>query len=67
MSMGRYVNDPLADWHAASNQSFDLVTDPEGHWRKLVDLAMFAYDRRQVRSDELSEMLELLTQRGYEG
>lgn len=29
------------------------------HWRKLVDLAMFAYERRQVHSDELSEMLEL--------
>ena len=57
--MSRYVKDPLADWQAASKQHFDLVTDPEGHWRKLVDLAMFAYDRRQVRSDELSEILEL--------
>ena len=57
--MGRYVKDPLADWQAASKQHFDLVTDPEGHWRKLVDLAMLAYERRQVRSDELSEMLEL--------
>ena len=57
--MGRYVNDPLADWQAASKQHFDLVTDPEAHWRKLVDLAMLAHERRQVRSDELSEMLEL--------
>ena len=57
--MSRYVNDPLADWHAASKQQFDLVTDPEGHWLKLVDLAMLAYERHQVRSDELSEMLEL--------
>ena len=53
------MNDPLAEWQAASKQQFDLVTDPEGHWRKLVDLAMLAYERRQVRSDELSEMLEL--------
>lgn len=58
--MSRYVNDPLADWQAASRQDFDLVTDPEGHWRKLVDLAMLAHERRQVRSDELSEMLELV-------
>ena len=57
--MTRYVNDPLADWKAASKQQFDLVTDPEGHWLKLVDLAMLAYERHQVRSDELSEMLEL--------
>lgn len=57
--MGRYVNDPLSDWHAASKQHFDLVTDPDGHWRKLVELAMLAHERRQVRSDELSEMLEL--------
>ena len=57
--MSRYVNDPLADWKAASKQQFDLVTDPEGHWLKLVDLAMLAYERHQVRSDELSEMLEL--------
>ena len=53
------VEDPLAEWHAASKQRFDLVTDPESHWRKLVDLAMLAYERHQVRSDELSEMLEL--------
>ncbi|WP_321837818.1 hypothetical protein [Pseudomonas kulmbachensis] len=57
--MSRYVQDPLAEWQAASEQHFDLVTDPEGHWRKLVDLAMLAHERRQVRSDELSEMLEL--------
>lgn len=59
LDMSRYVNDPLADWKAASKQQFDLVTDPEGHWLKLVDLAMLAYERHQVRSDELSEMLEL--------
>ena len=57
--MKRYSTDPIAEWQAASKQQFDLVTDPEGHWRKLVDLAMLAYERRQVRSDELSEMLEL--------
>ena len=55
--MTPYVEDPLAEWHAASKQRFDLVTDPESHWRKLVDLAMLAYERHQVRSDELSEML----------
>ena len=57
--MNRYVQDPFAEWQAASKQHFDLVTDLEGHWRKLVDLAMLAHERRQVRSDELSEMLEL--------
>lgn len=57
--MKHYVENSLADWQVASKQQFDLVTDPEGHWRKLVDLAMLAYERRQVRSDELSEMLEL--------
>ena len=57
--MKRYLEDPLAEWQAASKQRFDLVTDPEVHWRKLVDLAMLAHERRQVRSDELSEMLEL--------
>ena len=57
--MKNYVENPLAEWRAASKQHFDLVTDPEAHWRKLVDLAMFAYERRQVHSDELSEMLEL--------
>ena len=57
--MKRYVGDPLAEWQALIKQRFDLVTDPEGHWRKLVDLAMLAYERHQVRSDELSEMLEL--------
>ena len=57
--MRRYVDDPLAEWQAAIKQHFDLVTDPEGHWSKLVDLAMLAYERHQVRSEELSEMLEL--------
>ena len=57
--MKRYVGDPLAEWQASIKQRFDLVTDPEDHWRKLVDLAMLAYERHQVRSDELSEMLEL--------
>ena len=57
--MKRYVGDPLAEWQTLIKQRFDLVTDPEGHWRKLVDLAMLAYERHQVRSDELSEMLEL--------
>ena len=50
---------PLAEWQAAIKQHFDLVTDPEGHWRKLVDLAMLAHKHRQVCSGELLEMLEL--------
>ena len=57
--MIRYVDDPLAEWQALIKQPFDLVTDPEGHWRKLVDLAMLAHKRRQMCSGELSEMLEL--------
>ena len=57
--MNRYVDGPLAEWQAAIKQYFELATDPEGHWRKLVDLAMLVHERRQVRSDELSEMLEL--------
>ena len=57
--MKRYIDDPLAEWQALIKQRFDLVTDPEGHWRKLVDLAMLARKRRQVCSGELSEMLEL--------
>lgn len=57
--MKHYVEDPLAEWQALIKQRFDLVTDPEGHWRKLVDLAMLAHKRRQVCSGELSEMLEL--------
>ena len=59
MKMKRYIDDPLAEWQALIKQRFDLVTDPEGHWRKLVDLAMLAHKRRQVCSGELSEMLEL--------
>lgn len=57
--MKRSVDDPLAEWQAAIKQRFDLVTDPEAQWRKLVDLAMLAHKRRQVCSGELSEMLEL--------
>ena len=57
--MKRYVDDPLPEWQAAIKQHFDLVTNPEGHWRKLVDLALLAHERRQVCSGELSEMLEL--------
>lgn len=59
MKMKRYVDDPLAEWQAAIKQHFDLVTDPEVHWRKLVDMAMLAHARRQVCSGELSEMLDL--------
>ena len=54
-----YLDDPLAEWQAAIKQPFDLVTNPEGHWLELVHLAMLAHERRQVCSDELSEMLEL--------
>ena len=57
--MERYVDDPLAEWQAAIKQHFDLVTNPDGHWRKLADLALLAHARRQVCSGELSEMLEL--------
>ena len=57
--MKRYVDDPLAEWQVLIKQRFDLVTDPEVHWCKLVDLAMLAHKRRQVCSGELSEMLEL--------
>lgn len=53
------MKDPLAEWQAASKQQFDLVTVPETHWRKFVDLAMLAYERLQVRNDELSKMLQL--------
>ena len=41
--MKHYVDDPLAEWQAVIKQYFDLVTDPAGHWRKLVDLAMLAH------------------------
>ena len=54
-----YVDDPLAEWQALIKQRFDLVTDPEVHWRKLVDLSILAHKRHQVCSGELSEMLEL--------
>ena len=57
--MKRYVDDPLAEWQAAIKQHFDLVTNPEGHSRKLVDLALLAHARHEVGSAELSEMLEL--------
>lgn len=56
--MKSYVENPLADWQAAINQRFDLITDPERQRSKLVGLAMLAHGRRQVDSDELSEMLE---------
>ena len=57
--MKPYVGDPLPEWQAAIKQHFDLVTNPEGHWRKLVGLALLAHERRQVCNGELSEMLEL--------
>ena len=57
--MKRYVEDPLAEWQAAIKNKEDLVTDPDAHACKLSDLAMLAYERRQVESGELSEMLEL--------
>lgn len=56
--MNHNVQNPLADWQVAINQRFDLVTDPEHHWRKLVGLAMLAHGRHQVSSEDLSEMLE---------
>jgi hypothetical protein len=37
----------------------DLVTDPDGQRAKLRELAMLAYQRRQVDADELSDMLEV--------
>ena len=56
--MSLYVQNPLADWHAAINQRFDLITDPERQWSKLVGLATLAHGRRQVDKGGLSEMLE---------
>lgn len=56
--MNRYVENPLADWQSAINQRFDLITDPERQWNKLVGLAMLAHGRHQVDRGELSEMLE---------
>jgi hypothetical protein len=53
------VDNPLADWRAAIKARDDLVTDPEAHRRKLVELAMLARRRKQVSAEELSEMLEL--------
>lgn len=57
--MMSYMENPFAYWQLAIKQQFDLVTDPEEHWRKLVDLAMLAHERLQVSSDELSDMLGL--------
>lgn len=59
--MKRHLEDTLAELQAASNQHFGLVTDPEGHLRKLVDLAMLAHERCQACDDELSESSSLLT------
>ncbi|RJX83512.1 hypothetical protein [Pseudomonas sp. LS-2] len=53
------VENPLADWRAAIKARDDLVTDPEAHRRKLIELAMLARRRKQVSAEELSEMLEL--------
>jgi hypothetical protein len=50
---------PLADWRSAIKSRDDLVTDPEAHRRKLVELAMLARRRNQVSAVELNEMLEL--------
>jgi hypothetical protein len=52
-------DDPLAEWKRQIANRQDLVTDPDGHRQKLVDLAMLSHRRRQVGPDELSEMLEL--------
>jgi hypothetical protein len=53
------VENPLADWRMAIKCRDDLVTDPEAHRRKLVELAMLARRRNQVSAEELNEMLEL--------
>jgi hypothetical protein len=53
------VENPLADWRDAIKARDDLVTDPEAHRRKLVELAMLARRRKQVSAEELSEMLEV--------
>jgi hypothetical protein len=52
------VENPLADWRVAIKARDDLVTDPEAHRRKLVELAMLARRRNQVSAEELNEMLE---------
>jgi hypothetical protein len=53
------VENPLADWRVAIKARDDLVTDPDAHRRKLVELAMLARRRNQVSAEELNEMLEL--------
>jgi hypothetical protein len=53
------VENPLADWWVAIKARDDLVTDPDAHRRKLVELAMLARRRNQVSAEELNEMLEL--------
>lgn len=57
--MKRYVENPLAEWQSGINRSDEFISDPDGYRDGLADLAMLAYERRQVDSGELSEMLEL--------
>lgn len=51
--------DPLAEWKRMVEDRQDLATDPDGQRVKLRELAMLAYQRRQVDPDELSDMLEI--------
>ena len=42
-----------------------MITNSEGHWRKLINLAMLAYGRYQVSSEDLSERLKLSVAAGF--
>ena len=59
LKMKRYVENPLAEWQSGINSRHELLGDPDGYRHSLVDFAMLAYQRHQVDSSELSEMLEL--------
>jgi hypothetical protein len=51
--------DPLSAWKLMVEDHCELVTDPDGQRAKLRELAMLAYQRRQVEANELSDMLEV--------
>jgi uncharacterized Ntn-hydrolase superfamily protein len=57
--LAKNTPDPLAEWTRMVEDRQDLVTDPDGQRAKLRELAMLAYQRRQVDADELSDMLEI--------
>jgi hypothetical protein len=55
----KHAVDPLAEWQRVVEDRQDLVTDPDGQRVKLRELAMLAYQRRQVDANVLSDMLEV--------